>query len=179
LIPSKGLDVLVDAVQQLPGGTIQLAIHGNAVPYHGDHSFLTKVFSRLRAGDQVAYHGPYSTADLPAILGPLDCVVAPALWEEAFGLTVREALSAGRAAVVSRIGGLQDAVRDEVDGLLFSPGDRAGLARLLTRLVAEPDLAARLGAAGRKQPRGFTAMAEELVGVYRSIAGSPRLVAAN
>ena len=48
LIPSKGLDVLVQAVQRLPAGSASLRIHGNAVPYHGDDGFLTRVFSGLQ-----------------------------------------------------------------------------------------------------------------------------------
>jgi len=167
LIPSKGLDVLVDAVQRLPPAVATLDVFGNAVPYHGDEGFLTRVFARLRPEDHVRYHGPYDLVDLPDILARLHCVVAPALWAEAFGLTVREALAAGRPALVSRIGGLADAVRDGVDGFTFAPGDRDGLARALLRLVEEADLAARLGAAGRGRPRGFTAMVGDLLPIYR------------
>ncbi|MEZ5965884.1 MAG: glycosyltransferase family 4 protein [Planctomycetota bacterium] len=167
LIPSKGLDVLVDALQRLPAGAATLDVWGNAVPYHGDEGFLTRVFSRLRPEDRVVYHGPYHTHDLARILTPLDCVVAPALWAEAFGLTVREALAAGRPALVSQIGGLADAVRHEVDGFVLPPGDRAALARALARLATEPDLAARFGAAGRGRPRPFDTMARDLVAIYR------------
>jgi glycosyltransferase involved in cell wall biosynthesis len=166
LIPSKGLDVLVDALQRLPAGSATLAVFGNVVPYHGDEGYLTRTFARLRPHDRVAYHGPYRTADLAGILRGLDCVVAPALWAEAFGLTVREALAAGRPAIASRIGGLADAVRDGVDGFLVEPGDRDGLAAALARLARDPGLAARLGAAGRGGVRGFSAMAEDLLALY-------------
>ena len=114
LMPSKGLDVLLDAVLQLPEGTVELHVHGNAVPYHGDEGFLTRVFSLLSPGDRVTYHGPYTGHDLPALLAGIDVLAAPALWHEAFGLTVREALAAGRPVVVSRIGGLEDAIDDDL-----------------------------------------------------------------
>jgi glycosyltransferase involved in cell wall biosynthesis len=170
LIPSKGLDVLVDAMQRLPAGTATLDVFGNAVPYHGDDGFLTRVFARLRPADRITYHGPYHTSDLARILAGVDCLVAPALWAEAFGLTVREALAAGRPAIVSRIGGLADAVRDGIDGFLVTPGDRDDLVAALTRLLVEPELAARLGAAGRGRPRTFAAMATELTALYRPVA---------
>ncbi len=166
LIPSKGLDVLIDAMQRLPAGAASLDVFGNVVPYHGDQGFLTRAFGRLRPQDRVTYHGPYLTPDLCGILTQLECVVAPALWAEAFGLTVREALAAGRPAIVSRIGGLADAVRDGVDGFLVEPGDREGLANALRRLSVEPDLASRMGAAGRGRPRGFAVMAAELAEIY-------------
>ncbi len=170
LIPSKGLDVLVDAFQQLPPGTAELSIWGNAVPYHGDEGFLQRVFGRLRPGDAVAYRGPYHTGDLPRILAPIDVVVAPALWHEAFGLTVREGLAAARPVIVSRIGGLQDAVEDGVEGLVVEPGDREQLAAALQRLAGDRAGLAAMGRAGRRRCRGFAAMAHDLLALYREIA---------
>lgn len=170
LIPSKGLDILVAACQQLPQGAVSLHVHGNVVPYHGDEGFLTRTLSQLRPSDRFTFHGPYRTGDLARILGSLDCLVAPARWAEAYGLTPREALAAGRPVIVSRIGGLQDAVSHGVDGLVVAPGDPTELAAALTRLLIEPELGPALGAAGRRRPRGFGALADDLLTVYRSIA---------
>ena len=169
LIPSKGLDVLVDAFLRLPQGVATLTVHGNAVPYHGDDGFLTRVFGRLPPGAHVRYHGPYGTGDLPELLAGIDLLVAPALWHEAFGLTVREAQAAGRAVVVSRIGGLQDAVEHGVEGLLVEPGDVGGLTDALAELAADPHRVAAMGAAARRRARGFAAMADELVRVYEDV----------
>ena len=170
LIPSKGLDVLVRAFAGLPAGQATLSIWGNAVPYHGDEGFLTRVFQQLQPGTAVRYLGPYTTADLPRILDEIDLLVAPALWHEAFGLTVREALAAGRPVVVSRIGGLQDAVADRVEGRLVTPGDAEELGRVLAELAADRPGLQRMAAAARQRTRGFAAMAEELVGHYRAAA---------
>lgn len=171
LIPSKGLDVLVRAYRRLPPGAAELAVHGNAVPYHGDTGFLTRVFGDLSPDDRVTYHGPYRTGDLPRILAGIDVLVAPALWREAFGLTVREALAAGRPVVASRIGGLQDALADGVHGHLVPPGDVEALARTLAGLCADrPRVAAMARACRDSAPvRGFEAMARDLLGVYASI----------
>jgi len=169
LIPSKGLDVLVDAIVSLPRGMVELAIHGNAVPYHGDEGFLTRVFGKLSPTDHVHYHGPYRTADLPAILAEIDVVAAPALWHEAFGLTVREASAAGRPVVVSRVGGLQDAVADGIEGLVVSPGDKVALAHALRRLAEDPELVLAMSRRARQRPRGFTAMANDLLAIYAAL----------
>jgi glycosyltransferase involved in cell wall biosynthesis len=172
LIPSKGLDVLVRACRRLPPGSAELRIHGNVVPYHGDATFLTRVFQELGPDDRVSYRGPYRSGQLPAILAGIDLLVAPALWQEAFGLTVREALAAGRPVVVSRIGGLQDAIVDRVHGRIVEPGDVDGLAAALGELAADrPRLAAMASACRSSAPvRGFDAMAAELVGLYRRVA---------
>jgi glycosyltransferase involved in cell wall biosynthesis len=174
LIPSKGLDVLVDACRALPPGTATLAVFGNAVPYHGDEGFLTRVFARLRPGDRVGYHGPYLPAELPGILAQVDVVAAPALWQEAFGLTVREALAAGRPVLVSAIGGLQDAITDGVEGLRLPPGDVAAWTAALAALAADRPRLAAMSRDARSRGRGFAPMAAELADLYREVAALDR-----
>lgn len=166
LLPSKGLSVLVQAVQQLPAGSVELHVHGNAAPYHGDSGYLTRVFAGLRSGDRVHYHGPYQTGELGRILAGLDVICAPALWHEAFGLTVREGLAAGRPVLVSRIGGLQDAVQDGEQGLLLPPGDVGAWAAAIGRLAGDRDAVRTMAARCRGRARGFAAMARDLLGVY-------------
>ncbi|GAB4147149.1 MAG: glycosyltransferase family 4 protein [Planctomycetota bacterium] len=172
LLPSKGLEVLVRAVRRQQPGTVELHVHGNAAPYHGDSGYLTRVFQSLAPGDAVHYHGPYAPADLPRILSGIDVLAAPALWREAFGLTVREGLAAGRPALVSRIGGLQDSVRDGVDGLLLPPGDEDAWARAIADLAGDRERVRRMGAAGRGRARGFPEMASDLLEIYRGLCGA-------
>jgi glycosyltransferase involved in cell wall biosynthesis len=170
LIPSKGLHVLLDAFDRLPAGSAELHIAGNAVPYHGDETYLTRCFQRLRPGRCVTYHGPYGLGDLPVLLDRIDVLAAPALWHESFGLTVREALAAGRPVLVSRIGGLQDAVADGVHGRVLPPGDVAAWAAALHELVGDRALVRRLASAARPRARGFAAMVADLLPVYRAAA---------
>ena len=68
---------------------------------------------------------------------------------EGFGFTNVEAASCGLPVVSSTAGAIPEAVRDGETGLLVPPGDVPALLAALTRLLAEPLLAARLGAAGR------------------------------
>ena len=67
---------------------------------------------------------------------------------EGFGLTVTEAMWKGRPVVASRVGGIQDQITDGRNGLLVDdPYDIEECAGLLGRVLADPGLAARLGAA--------------------------------
>ncbi|MCC6781810.1 MAG: glycosyltransferase family 4 protein [Planctomycetes bacterium] len=170
LIPSKGLDVLVAAWQRLPEGELELHVHGNVVPYHGETGFLTKALMGLRPGDRFAYHGCYRTEDLPRRLAGLDLLCAPALWHEAFGLTVREALAAGRPVIVSRVGGLQDAVPGGAAGRVVSPGAVDELANALRELTADRHRLLEAARAARALPiRGFAPMAAELATLYAGL----------
>jgi glycosyltransferase involved in cell wall biosynthesis len=60
-----------------------------------------------------------------------------------------EALAAGRPVVGTRVGGMAHVVRDGESGFLVEAGDVDGLAGALERLARDPELRARMGAAGR------------------------------
>jgi Glycosyltransferase len=73
---------------------------------------------------------------------------------EGFGLTVTEAMWKRRAVVASAVGGITDQIEDGVSGLLLQdPRDEAGLSAKLQRLLEDPDLAGRLGAAAHERVR--------------------------
>jgi trehalose synthase len=68
---------------------------------------------------------------------------------EGFGLTVTEAMWKGSPVVASKVGGIQDQIVDGRDGLLVDdPYDLEAFATVLGRLLTDPALAERLGAAG-------------------------------
>ena len=69
---------------------------------------------------------------------------------EGFGLTVTEAMWKARPVIASRVGGIQDQIVDERDGLLIAdPSDLDALAAAMARLLRDRELADRLGAAAR------------------------------
>jgi trehalose synthase len=73
---------------------------------------------------------------------------------EGFGLTVTEALWKRRPVVATAVGGIQDQVRDGIDGLLVkNPADVREFAMQLTRLLGDPALAQRLGDSGYERVR--------------------------
>ena len=109
----------------------------------------------------------------PSALGPYydraAVVVCPSR-REGYGVVAREAMAHGRPVVATSVGGLVDAVEDDVTGLLVSPRDPAALRAAIDRLLADKELRRRLGAAAREAAaRRFsweTATAETLL-AYR------------
>ena len=61
-----------------------------------------------------------------------------------------EALAAGRAIVATRVAGIPDVIRDDVNGLLVPERDPLALALALERLAREPGTRQRLGEAARR-----------------------------
>jgi phosphatidyl-myo-inositol dimannoside synthase len=70
---------------------------------------------------------------------------------EGFGITFLEANACGKPVVGGRSGGVEDAVSDGETGFLVDPVDPGAVAGKLIRLLRDPDLAAGLGANGRKR----------------------------
>lgn len=75
---------------------------------------------------------------------------------ENFGMVLLEAQAHATPVVGSDVGGIPTAMVDGVTGTLVPPGDRDALADALARLLLEPELAAAMGAAGRKFAAGFS-----------------------
>lgn len=100
-----------------------------------------------------------------------DAVILPSA-NEGTPVSVIEALAAGRPVVATAVGGVPDVVRDGVDGFLVEPGDLDGLAERLARLAADPELRARMGAAGRERvvPRyAVDRLIDDMDTLYRTL----------
>ncbi|MCC6669835.1 MAG: glycosyltransferase [Planctomycetes bacterium] len=93
--------------------------------------------------------GRVPPADLPPRVAMCDALLVPAINAYASPLKLFDALAAGVAAVAPRQPNLEEVLRDGEDGVLFPPGDAAGLAERLRWLVDDRTRAVRLGAAGR------------------------------
>ena len=107
--------------------------------------------------------------DRAACLRSLDIVVHASTEPEPFGLVVAEAMAAGRALVTSGIGGVGELVRPGIDALTHRPGDAQSLADAIRRLIEDPALRGRLGAAARQaagQRFSMTRFANEMSSAY-------------
>ncbi len=103
---------------------------------------------------------------LPNLDGPEDR-------SELLGLVAIEAQAAGKPVIVTQTTSLPELVIDGTTGFIVPPRDRAALQTALERLLGEPGLAARMGAAAREHAAAhFTwdAVARRGLGFYRQLA---------
>ena len=70
-------------------------------------------------------------------------------WPEGLGRVIIESFARGRAVVATDAGGIPDLVTHEVEGLLVPPADTDALAAALARVLADRELAERMGAAAQ------------------------------
>ena len=102
--------------------------------------------TRLGLGGQVRFLGHH--ADMPGLLRSQGIYVLSTHYE-GMPLALVEAMAAGCACIASDVIGVRGVIEHGVTGLLVPEGDAKALADAIARLLRDPALAARLGAAAR------------------------------
>lgn len=166
----KGFDVLIRAARQLPHDT-QVLIVGAGQLYEA----CQRQIREQEVGDKVQMLGLLPPNDLLHHHAAADAFCLPSTARsEAFGVAMLEAMAMGKPVVSSRIegSGVTWVNLDGVTGLTVPVGDCAALAQALRRVLDNPELASKLGAAGRRRfVEHFTAdaAAQRVARLYREL----------
>jgi glycosyltransferase involved in cell wall biosynthesis len=107
-----------------------------------------------------------------AAVAASDVVAIPSLWES-YCLAAVEAMALGRPVVATNGHGFSEFMRDAENGLLVDRGDVPGLAGAVERLLGDPDLRARLGAAASEtaERHAVEVLAPRYVEAFRRLTG--------
>jgi rhamnosyl/mannosyltransferase len=144
LVPYKGFDVLLRALKLVDA---HLIIVGTG-PLEAD---LRDVAAASGVADRVTFAGYLSREQQRQTFGAANLFVLPSVNEaEAFGIVQLEAMCCGIPVVNTDLPtGVPWVARDGMEGLTVTRSDEAALAAAMSRLLDDPDLAKRLGAAGK------------------------------
>lgn len=171
----KGLGLAVDVFIELKkrGRVTGLQLHVGGGCGPSDEPFVEEQKGRLAAAhalDDVKFFPNVSRAEKISFLESLDVFCTPAMYGEAFGLYVIEALAAGVPVVQPRHAAFPEIVEKTGGGLLAEPNARA-LADAAEELLLNPTRARALGEAGRTVVRdhfNVGRMAREALAVFES-----------
>jgi glycosyltransferase involved in cell wall biosynthesis len=137
---------LAAALRRVPGNW-RLSVAGDG-PMRAE---VEALFAGMPEG-RVAWLGQIEAGDVAALLARGAVYVWPGCGE-AYGLAYLEAQAAGLPVVAFRTGGVPEVVADGETGLLVDPGDDAGFAAAVGRLLSDEALRARMGLAARARVR--------------------------
>jgi glycosyltransferase involved in cell wall biosynthesis len=168
LTPRKRVDVLVRAFQRLRDPAARLVIAGNDGGAEGRARALA---TSLGIAGRTVFTGLLPGQERLEALADADVVVYPSE-HEIFGLVAVEALLAGSPVVVSDDSGCGEVVRATGGGEVVPPGDPAGLANTIQRVLDAPRVwrAAAAGAAVRVRAAfGADTIAARLSRLYESM----------
>jgi len=170
LVSEKGLPILLLAASQLleQGYNFRLKMIGDGP----ERANLETMVAGFGLQSCVGFTGQLQGDALHRALEEVSVVVMPSLWEETAGLAAIEQMMRGRMVIASNIGGLGEVV-DGV-GLKFAPGDAAGLASCLRRVLDDPGLVEVLGRKARQRALELflqQRMVAEHLALYRELLG--------
>jgi glycosyltransferase involved in cell wall biosynthesis len=118
--------------------------------------------------DQTVWDERLSADEVVQTLDESTVLVLPSR-SEGMGRILVEAFCRGRGVVGTRAGSIPDLVTDDVNGLLVEPGDDRALADALVRVLTEPGLAERLGAAAHKRAAAWLQTPDEYAARVRGL----------
>ena len=100
--------------------------------------------------DHVTWTGMVDDPFGEGVFHAADVVCQFSRWEEVFGWMIAEAMAHGKPVVATRVGGIPELITDGVTGYLIGRGETGAMSDSILKLLADPELSARMGAAGRE-----------------------------
>ncbi len=178
LVAWKGQDVVLRAAAEasLRHPELRCVIVGGPNPDDASRAFafgLQRLAEAVGIGDRVVFAGHRDDAD--ELMAASDVVVHSSTRPEPFGRTVVEAMASGTPVVASGAGGVLEIVQHPETGLLVPPGNPTAMADAISRLLAEPAMAAAMGQAASKAVRGrfgSAASVRALESLYANVMAS-------
>lgn len=157
LQPLKGPDLAIAALAQVPEDLRpHLVVAGEVSKDFASYTAeLEAMVDRLGLGQYVTFMGPKERACLAQMMrGALLCLVPS--HSETFGLVALESAASGTPVIASSAGGLREAVVHGETGQLMDSRLPTDWASAMIRLLADPELLARMGTVARIHARRFS-----------------------
>jgi len=178
LAPEKGHHLLVGAaahvVKEFPEARFLLVGKGRSQPD------IEKQIGELGLQKHFVLAG--FRTDVPDLVALMDIFTLTPTSGESLGTSILEAFCMEKPVVATQVGGTGESVRDGATGFLIKPADEAtqveGIAEGLLKLLRDPDLRRRFGAAGRAMvleefsPRNLALKCAE---IYQQLQSSRRM----
>jgi len=199
--PRKGLEVLLDAMADLPSNArLWVASDGEGIDelktrFQSDRRiewlgriseedkldrlarctvFCAPLKTRFQSDRRIEWLGRISEEDKLDRLARCTVFCAPSLRGESFGIVLLEAMAAGASLVASAIDGYVNVATSEKNSLLVPPGDAHQLAIAINRVLGDTQLRANLISEGhlRAQQFSMSLLASKYVDIYRMLLES-------
>lgn len=136
VFPEKGLHVLLKAIENIDDSLCSLDIYGQI----DDKAYYKECEALIKHKNNVRYHGYIDSREIVNTIKKYDVLILPSMIAEMAPLVIREAYAAGVPVIGSAIGGIQEAIKDGENGLLFTMGNHRQLQGIIEQLISNKDL---------------------------------------
>ena len=170
LVENKGHSYFLEAIREAAKTRPNIkAVLAGGGPLRGELEGLVK---KLGIAGNVIFCG--IVRDIGPFLSAVELVAQPSVEREGLSISILEAMSAGRAVIGARVGGIPEAVTDGETGMIVPPRDPAALAAAILALAADREKLEKMGRAARiRYEEKFTLrhMIGGVAGVYEEFRG--------
>lgn len=164
----KGLEWLIEQFKKLDFDT-DLRIAGKGEPVYEQR------LKELAKGTKIDFVGYVNSTEF---LAEIDVLVVPSLWEEPLGMVAIEALANHVPVIANKRGGLQETVKDGVNGLYCYDQKPDSLSKTMRKLYENPELYNQFSQAARASVISILD-ADRMIGEYEAVLkqalGKPRI----
>jgi glycosyltransferase involved in cell wall biosynthesis len=170
LVYQKGLDILLPALSELMQLPWELTVVGDG-PYR---RALEKTALAYGISERINFTSWQRDSDLVRLYQAANIFVFPSR-HEGMPNVVLEAMACGLPVVATSIAGNEELVAHSETGLLIPQEDPASLRKVLSELMANPELCQQMGGAGRKrvvEHFAWSSVAKQYIGLLNSVTGA-------
>lgn len=161
LTKQKGHDIALKALSKIDKNDWMLDIVGDGENY----SYIEKIIKEFGLEDNVKLWDP--TLDVVDEYNEHDVVLMPSRWE-GLGLVAIEAMAAGRVVVGTNVEGLNEVIKNGVNGLMVKPEDPKALARRVLFCIQNDNECGDIARKARKYAKKYFSI-EDMVKKYEKI----------
>jgi glycosyltransferase involved in cell wall biosynthesis len=166
LDPTKGIDLVIEALRQAPDAKVLLDIYG--VRQKGSEDYAARLERAANGDKRISMRPTVPPEQVVGAMRTYDLVAVPSRCLETGPLVVLEAFAAGTPVLGARLGGIAELVTDGVDGVLIAGGEAYLWATAIHALANQPERVEKLRA-GVRPPRNMDHVATEMAALYRTL----------
>ncbi|PIG95318.1 glycosyltransferase [Gloeocapsopsis sp. IPPAS B-1203] len=166
---NKGIHIIVEAIKSLPTSVpIELTIHGSAVD---EEKYRQEILKSIENEPRIHVAQTLTRDELPTVLAKYDVLALPAQWFDVRPMAVLEAHALGLPVLGSDVGGVNELIKHNVDGLLLPPTNIPAWAEALSLLAIDIDFLSKLRK-GIQPIRTMSLEAADTVAIYQNLLAS-------
>ena len=148
IIPEKGIADFLETARLVlrQNRNVQFVLVGEGT----NREQYARDATAMGLGDRITWTGLVDDPFGEGVFQAADVVCQFSRWEEVFGWMIAEAMAHGKPVVATRVGGIPELITDGVTGHLVGRGDTTAMSDRILKLLGDPELRERMGAAGRE-----------------------------
>lgn len=135
----KGIHVLLEAFSKINDSAIELHLIGGAGNKH-EQRYMSMLQQKYKSDRRIVWHGKISPDNVFETTKGFHVSISPAIYLEAFGLNIAEALALGKPVLTTMSGGGEMQIHDGVNGWLVPSNDTSALAEKIAYIASNPDM---------------------------------------